>query len=391
MGTPAAAIIPAAGSGTRMNSDTPKQFLMLGGKPILIHTVTAFKQCSDIGQIIVVVPEAMVNNAKELLREYRLDEKKISVIGGGARRQDSVLAGLHHVSPGIDIVLVHDGARPLVSPTLISRCYREVIKSGAALAAIPVKDTIKKAGPNHFVEDTIDRSFLWSAQTPQGARKELLNEGYRLLDDNEVTDEASILERAGIPVALVNGSETNLKITHPDDLQLAEKIMNSKKTTTRIGHGFDAHRFAEGRKLILGGIQLDHPLGLAGHSDADVLTHALCDALLGALGKGDLGTHFPDNDDTFKDISSLTLLDKIIGMAGEEKLSLVNCDITVICQKPKLAPHIPAMKAVLSRHCQVARSSVNIKATTTEKMGYTGREEGISCHAVVLLDSSPQP
>ena len=146
MVNPAAAIIPAAGSGTRMNSDTPKQFLMLGGKPILIHTITAFNQCRDIGQIIVVVPEPMVSKTKQLLVEYRLEEETISVIGGGARRQDSVLAGLHHVSSSIDIVLVHDGARPLVSPAIISRCYREVLRSGAALAAIPVKDTIKKAG-----------------------------------------------------------------------------------------------------------------------------------------------------------------------------------------------------------------------------------------------------
>ncbi len=387
MAGPAAVIIPAAGSGSRMNSAIPKQFLTLAGKPVLVHTVSAFISCSDISQIIVVVPEGRQAEAELLLNGYRDRGKKIAVIAGGLRRQDSVLAGLEMVDADIEIVLVHDGARPLVSPELISRCYRETAKSGAAISAVPVKDTLKQGNVEGIVEDTIDRRSLWQAQTPQGARKEHLLNAYRSLQGTEVTDESSLLERAGISVSLVAGTTSNFKITTPEDLELAEKIMDRPQTTMRIGHGFDAHRFEAGRKLVLGGIEIDHPLGLAGHSDADVLTHALCDAILGALGEGDIGSHFPDNDRAYKDILSLLLLDEVIAKAQQHHLGLVNADITVICQAPRLAPYIRQIKEKLASCCNTGPDVINIKATTTEKMGYTGRGEGISCHAVVLLDS----
>lgn len=385
----AAAIIPAAGSGTRMQAAMPKQYLSLAGKPILVHTVSAFVSCQEISQIIIVVPSGRQSETETLLDNHQLSRKKISVIVGGVRRQDSVLAGLKEVDPDIDIVLVHDAARPLISPELISRCYQETARSGAAIAAIPVKDTLKKGNSDHIVVDTIDRNALWQAQTPQGARKEFLLEAYDRLGTNDFTDESSLLEQAGIGVQLVVGAESNIKITRPEDLELAEKIMSKPYTTMRIGHGFDAHRYEAGRKLVLGGIEIDHHRGLAGHSDADVLTHALCDAILGALGKGDIGSHFPDNDSTFKDILSLLLLDKIISMAEKEEFFLVNADITVICEAPKLAQYIQQMKEKLASCCKTKIDHINIKATTTEKMGYTGREEGISCHAVVLLDAHP--
>ena len=387
MAGPAAVIIPAAGSGSRMNSAIPKQFLILAGRPVLVHTVSAFISCRDISQIIVVVPEGRQAETELLLSRYRGKGKKIAVIAGGLRRQDSVLAGLEMVDADIEIVLVHDGARPLVSPELISRCYHETARSGAAISAIPVKDTLKQANADGIVQDTVDRRSLWQAQTPQGARKEYLLNGYRSLQDADVTDESSLLERAGIGVSLVAGSTSNFKITTPEDLELAEKIMHRPQTTIRIGHGFDAHRFEAGRKLVLGGVEIDHPLGLAGHSDADVLTHALCDAILGALGKGDIGSHFPDSDRAFKDILSLLLLEEVVAKAQQHHLCLVNADITVICQAPKLAPYMQQMKEKLASCCNTGPDVINIKATTTEKMGYTGRGEGISCHAVVLLDN----
>lgn len=381
----AAAIIPAAGSGTRMQATLPKQYLHLSGKPIIIHTISAFLSCRDISQIIVVVPEDRLAETGALLREYHVDDDCTMVIGGGVRRQDSVLAGLKMVDDTIDIVLVHDGARPLITPELISRCYRETMRSGAAIVAVPVKDTIKKADSGQCVESTIDRSMLWQAQTPQGARKQILVDAFTLNGNADMTDESSLLEQIGVAVQLVPGTESNIKITNPEDLVLAEKIMRQPPTTIRIGHGFDAHRFETGRKLILGGVEIDSHKGLAGHSDADVLTHALCDAILGALGRGDIGTHFPDSDGRFKDILSLVLLDEVIKLATKEHRTLVNADITAVCQTPRLAPYIQRMRETLASHCDTEVGNINIKATTTEKMGYTGREEGISCHAVVLL------
>jgi 2-C-methyl-D-erythritol 2,4-cyclodiphosphate synthase len=286
------------------------------------------------------------------------------------------------------IVMVHDGARPLVSQEIIDRCFVAAVADGAAIAAVPVKDTLKLADSSARVTTTVDRTFLWQAQTPQAVRMELLETAFKNNGDADVTDESSLLEKADIPVTLVEGAETNIKITRPEDLILAEKILAHRPSPTlRIGHGFDAHRFAEGRKLVLGGITIPYHLGLAGHSDADVLTHALCDAILGALGEGDIGRHFPDTDDRFTDIYSISLLEEVISFSERQGFTLVNGDLTVVCQKPRLAAHIDEMQELLEKSCKTDAGSINITATTTEKMGYTGREEGISCHAVVLLQS----
>ncbi|MBT8359403.1 MAG: 2-C-methyl-D-erythritol 2,4-cyclodiphosphate synthase, partial [Deltaproteobacteria bacterium] len=204
--------------------------------------------------------------------------------------------------------------------------------------------------------------------------------------DNDVTDESTLLEQANIPVRLVAGEQTNIKITTPEDLNLANVIMNSHSPVVRIGHGFDAHRFEKGRELILGGVKIDFGLGLAGHSDADVLTHALCDAILGACGLGDLGRHFPDNDNAFKDISSLILLKKVISLAAAEKFKLANADMTIVCQVPKIAPFVKEMRENIAKYSLTDMTCISIKATTTEHMGFTGRKEGMSCHAVVLLE-----
>jgi len=388
----AAAIIPAAGIGTRMKLDHPKQFHWLSGAPILVHTVKAFLKNSHIDQIVVVVPADWIKQTHEMFTAYVDEGAEITIVPGGKRRQDSVLAGLNIINPEIDIVLVHDGARPLVSQTVIDSCYEAAINNGAAIAAVPVKDTLKKGDKTAIVTDTVERKNLWHAQTPQAARRELLVKAFQQLEGKDVTDESSLLQLAGIPVTLVAGSESNIKITRPEDLQLAETIMcSSTKNSVRIGHGYDAHRFAENRALVLGGVTIPHPLGLAGHSDADVLTHALCDAILGALGEGDIGRHFPDSDKQFSNIYSISLLERVIALAASHSYSLANCDITLVCQAPRLAPFLDEMKELLAKTCEVNNNSINIKATTTEKMGFTGREEGISCHAVVLLHSYNQP
>jgi len=364
----------------------PKQYHHLAGVPILIHTIRAFVATPSIQRIVVAVPPELIADSLRLLTEYYLNSDAITVTGGGRRRQDSVWAGLQCLNDDIDVVLVHDGARPLITPELIQRCLEAAWEHGAAIAAIPVKDTLKQSRSDQTISCTIDRKDLWQAQTPQAAKFTLLKQAYATLADTDVTDEAALLELAGIAVTLIEGSETNIKITRPMDLILAEKIMRpSPPLTMRIGHGYDAHRLVPDRDLILAGVKIPHSLGLAGHSDADVITHALCDAVLGALAAGDIGRHFPDSDERFKDIYSISLLEQVMQFVFAKGLAIANADITVICQAPKLAPYMDLMQSTLSTACKIDRTQINIKATTTEKMGFTGREEGISCHAVILL------
>jgi 2-C-methyl-D-erythritol 4-phosphate cytidylyltransferase/2-C-methyl-D-erythritol 2,4-cyclodiphosphate synthase len=384
--TPSAAvIIPAAGFGTRMNLDYPKQYHLLDGVPILLRTVDAFREIDYIKRIVVVVPATMIDRTRSLLAGAGLTASELTIVAGGRRRQDSVKAGLDSLDDTTEIVLVHDGARPLVSRDVIDRCYRACLAAGAAIAAVPVKDTLKKADHNGHVIGTVDRSSLWQAQTPQAARRTLLDQAFRINGDADVTDESSLLEKAGIPVIMVEGAESNMKITRPEDLILAEKILRRPVPSLRIGHGYDAHRFAENRALVLGGVTVPHSHGLAGHSDADVLTHALCDAILGALGAGDIGKHFPDSDGAFTGIYSITLLDQVVRLAEAQGYAVVNADVTLVCQTPRLAPFLGEMKEIIGKSCRVAPEVINIKATTTEGMGFTGRKEGIGCHAVVLL------
>lgn len=369
-----------------MGLDHPKQYHFLAGAPILIHTIRVFVASPCIDNIVVVVPADRVESTSQLLAEYGLAEGSVLVTAGGRRRQDSVRAGLDLLDTGVDIVLVHDGARPLVTVDLIERCYRAAAEHGAAIAAVPVKDTLKKGGSDKRILHTVEREGLWQAQTPQAARLSLLQRAYELVGERDVTDEASLLELAGTEVWLVEGTEVNIKITRPDDLVIAEQIMKkSDVPSLLVGHGYDAHRFAPKRKLVLGGVTIPFAMGLAGHSDADVLTHALCDAILGAMGAGDIGLHFPDSEKQFKNIYSIELLQDVVGKAREKGMELSNADVTLVCQEPKLAPFIAEMRTILSEACSLSEERMNVKATTTEKMGFTGRMEGISCHAVVLL------
>ncbi len=389
---PAAAIITAGGLGRRLGGATPKQFLLLRGRPVLVRTVEAFLQADCFQTIILTLPVAYLEAATGLLTAYDL-AAACRIVAGGETRQESVQAGLDALPKDIELVVIHDGVRPLVSQEIIKNCLQAARLHGAAITAIPVKDTIK-AVAGGVIQQTVDRSQLWRAQTPQAARVSLLRQAYQkaLLDNFSGTDEASLLERIACPVTIVAGSETNLKITLPEDIAMAEALLmpQKAKTTVKIGHGYDAHRLVKDRALILGGVTVPHTLGLLGHSDADVLTHALCDALLGAIGAGDLGRHFPDSDPQYKAIDSLKLLAQVVSLATEQGLSLINADLTVIAQRPKLAPFLPQMQKNLAEVCQVFSSAINIKATTTETMGFTGREEGIACHAVVLVAATPR-
>jgi len=388
----ATAIIAAGGAGLRMGTSTPKQFSELLGVPILIHTIRAFRQVPAISAIIVVAPAEHRALTCALLASYQLADH-CTVVSGGKLRQDSVRIGLALVPDDSPLVAVHDGARPLIAPQDIQRCLEAAAAHGAAILAVPVKDTLKAVAPDTFIRHTVARDSLWQAQTPQVARTDLLREAFAKADQDSFvgTDEAALLEHGGWQVAVVEGSETNLKITRPDDLRMAEALLMKTQPArqTRIGHGFDAHRLVPGRPLILGGLEIPHPMGLLGHSDADVLTHALCDAILGACGEGDIGRHFPDSDPQYKGISSIRLLAQVIDLAKAKNFHLGNADITVVAEQPKLAPHFPAMQTILAEACRVEPTAINLKASTTEKMGYTGREEGISAHAVVLMASQP--
>jgi 2-C-methyl-D-erythritol 4-phosphate cytidylyltransferase/2-C-methyl-D-erythritol 2,4-cyclodiphosphate synthase len=393
----AAAIIPAGGSGSRMGLGVPKQFVALAGKPLLIHTLEAFAGLDSLSDIVLVVPEAHLSHTVSLLAEARL-AKVGKVVPGGRTRQDSVKAGFAALSEDIELVMVHDGARPLVSGRLIEKCLAAAAEYGAALAALPVKDTLKQV-EGYVVQKTIERSPLWQAQTPQAAKAPLLRKAFALAEEHNFigTDEASVLEHAAIDVHVVVGEERNIKITRPEDLRLAEALlmndekMENRPAAMRIGHGYDAHRLVEGRKLILGGVEIPFEKGLLGHSDADVLVHALCDALLGAMAEGDIGRHFPDNDLQFKGIESLKLLAHVVAMAAKKGYHLGNADVTVVAQRPKLAPHFASMQQKLAEVCRVAPQAINLKGTTTEKMGFTGREEGVAAYAVVLLTKTGAP
>jgi len=389
-----AAVIAAAGSGSRMGLSTPKQFYDLAGVPMLIHSLRAFEQVAAVDLVVVVVPARDCAWVEELVGRYQFDRLagRIMVVSGGRLRQDSVAAGLAVLPPDTEMVVVHDGARPLVSAAIIEACLDKARQSGAAITAVPVKDTLKAVGAGQKILKTVARAELWQAQTPQAARLALLREAYAAAAaaDFVGTDEAALLEQIGCPVAVVEGSERNIKITRPADLLLAEAILMHEKPPVfmpeiRVGHGYDAHRLVPDRPLVLGGVTVPHPTGLLGHSDADVLTHALCDAILGAIGAGDIGRHFPAADPQFKDIRSIKLLAQVVALAGKMGFKLLNADLTVIAQEPQLADYLFDMKEILTEVCQVKLHAINLKATTTEKMGFTGRQEGIAAHAVVLM------
>lgn len=386
----AAVIIPAGGLGLRMAAGRPKQFIELGGIPVLARTAALFRTLTEIREIVVVVPASHLQETREMLD--RFTPGPIVLVAGGKTRQESVQSGLAVVSPGIEMVVVHDGVRPLLEPELLTACLAAAAETGAAMLAVPVKDTVKEVKAGMVVARTVDRRDLWLAQTPQVARRDLMDKAFAsaLLENFAGTDEAALLERIGCDIRIVMGSERNLKITRPDDLSLAEALLKDRlepvSTSIRVGHGYDAHRLGKDRPLILGGVDIPFEFGLLGHSDADVLLHALCDAMLGAAGLGDIGQHFPDSDPALKGISSLLLLEMVVEKLSSQGFKLVNADVTVVAQRPKLASYFPHMQENMARVCRVACERINLKATTTEKMGFTGREEGIAAHTVVLVE-----
>lgn len=381
-----AVIIAAAGLGTRMDCNMPKQFLNLGGQSILTHTVNAFEKNEFIDEIVIVTNENYIDYChKELIEQCHFYKIK-NIIPGGAERQDSIYNALKSINETVDYVLVHDGARPFVTQEIIGDVIVTMIEKGAAVAAVPVKDTIKEAEEGVF-SITLQRSRLFSVQTPQGFSKELLLSAYEEAYKRNFygTDDAVLVEKLGQKVYLVKGNYNNIKITTKEDLIMGEAILYSNQKLPRVGTGFDVHELVENRELVLGGVTIPYEKGLLGHSDADVLVHAIMDAILGAAALGDIGKHFPDTDAAYQGISSLALLEKVGRLISEKGFIISNIDATVIAERPKIAPYIPEMRANIAKALAINLEQINIKGTTTEKLGFCGRQEGIAAQGSVLI------
>ncbi|MFH1060459.1 MAG: 2-C-methyl-D-erythritol 4-phosphate cytidylyltransferase [Pseudomonadota bacterium] len=381
------AVVPAAGSGRRMGGGEPKQFLPLAGLPVLTRTLMAIQAAKAVDQMVLVAPPGLEDETRRRCVQGRGLTKLMAVVAGGAQRQDSVAAGVEAAAElGADWVLVHDAARPLASPALFGRVLAAAREHGAAIAACACVDTVKEAEPaDGRVVATRDRGRLWLVQTPQGFGLALLQEALAAARQRGLvaTDEAGLVEALGREVRVVPGEAHNFKITTPADLALAGALLGAG--ATRIGQGLDVHRLAPDRPLILGGVRIAYELGLLGHSDADVLTHAVMDALLAAAGLGDIGRHFPDSDPAYQDADSLVLLGRVQDLLAAQGWRPVQVGVTVIAQRPKLAPHMPAMAANLARVLDLTLDAVNVAATTSEGLGFTGRGEGIAAQALAFI------
>ncbi len=379
------ALIVAAGSGTRMGKDMPKQYLPLGGKTVLRHSLETFLKHPRISGVRVVINEAL----RDLYDAAVAGLDLLPPVAGGKRRQDSVRLGLESlVSEQPDLVLIHDAARPFIDDATIDRTIEALGLHEGALVAVPVVDTLKReavAAGVIFSGATVDRSGLWRAQTPQGFRFAPLLEAHRQAATGpEMTDDAAVAEAAGMKVALVTGHENNFKITAPADLERAERLM-SEQMEYRTGNGFDVHRLIPGDGVIMCGVTIPYHQKLEGHSDADVGMHALTDAILGAIGAGDIGQHFPPSDPQWRGAASWKFLAHAAKLVADKGGRITHCDITLICEKPKVGPHRAAMQAKLAEILHIAPDRVSVKATTTEQLGFTGRGEGIAAQATATV------
>jgi 2-C-methyl-D-erythritol 4-phosphate cytidylyltransferase/2-C-methyl-D-erythritol 2,4-cyclodiphosphate synthase len=383
---PAAAVIVGAGRGERLGRTVPKAFIPLAGTPMLLHAAQRVGQSPLVDRIIVVVAAPDVERARTLLADRGL-HKVTSVVPGQAHRQESVFAGLSQVGDA-PISVVHDAARPLVTPEVVTAVIQAASETGAASAGVPVRETVKLTDGADATE-TVDRDRLWVAHTPQAFRTELLRTAHQRAQTDGFygTDDAMLVERLGHRIRMVVDSPQNLKVTVPADLELAEIYLGQSGSalTVQTGIGYDAHRLALGRPLRLGGVEIPFPRGLSGHSDADVLVHAIMDAVLGASGLGDIGLHFPPDDPAYQDADSLVLLRRVTALAAGAGWRIRHVDAVVLAEAPRLAPYLAQMRQRLAAAMEVEPATVSIKATTMEGLGAIGRGEGIAAQAVATL------
>jgi 2-C-methyl-D-erythritol 4-phosphate cytidylyltransferase/2-C-methyl-D-erythritol 2,4-cyclodiphosphate synthase len=385
------ALIVAAGKGVRYgNAD--KLWERLLGKPLWWHALTRLLNHPQVsGATLVVAPGAESRFLSELTPiDTAHEAKPVQIEGvGGATRQESVRNGLNHVPPESPYIAVHDGARPLFSRALLDRLFACAFAHGAAIPVLPVVDTLKRLMPTEppRVEQTVPRDALYRTQTPQLFRADWLRDAHQRADDahlQHASDDASLLEWAGYPVHTVVGDPYNLKITTPEDYTMLQ-VIAYHSVQTRVGIGYDIHPLVEGRKLVLGGLEIEHPYGLKGHSDADVVLHAICDALLGAAALGDIGQHFPNTDPRWKDASSLELLQRVNRLVSQQGWLIAHIDAVILAEAPKLAPHMPAMRERIAQTLGIQPDQISLKATTNEGMDAVGAARAIACHAVATL------
>lgn len=385
-----AAVILAAGVGSRMKSDKTKQKIEIFGKSVLKRTVEAFDRCDVISSITVV---SRADEIEFVRRELSGIKTPYNTVVGGSVRAESARLGFMAIPKDSDFVAIHDAARCLVTEDMIKSVAEAAFAHGAATAAAKVTDTLKRVGEDGFITSTENRQEFMRAQTPQIFSAELYK---RALEAacicDEITDDNMLVEALGQRVKCVDTGSANIKITEPADIAIARSILSSEGkeeknlgVDIRVGHGYDVHRFQKERRLILGGVEIPYELGLLGHSDADVLLHAVMDALLGAAALGDIGKHFPDSSEEFRGISSMHLLARVKKLLDENGYKVSNVDATVVLQKPKIAPYIDKMRENIAFALCIDVSAVNVKATTEEKLGFTGSCEGAAAHAVALI------
>ncbi len=370
-----AAIIVAAGRGSRAGGETPKQWQLLAGRPVVAHALAAFAGVVD--RIVLVI------HPEDRARAEALGSV-VDLVEGGATRDASVKAALEALAgSGVMRALIHDGARPLVTPALIARVLATLDDAAGAAPAVPVTDALWR-GDAGLVAGFQDRTELWRAQTPQGFGFEAILAAHRA-NPGGAADDVQVARAAGIDVRIVAGDEDNLKLTYPGDFARAERVLKGRSMDVRVGNGFDVHAFGPGDRVWLCGVAVPHGRGLVGHSDADVGLHALTDAIYGALAEGDIGQHFPPSDDQWKGAASHIFLRHAVGRAAARGFQLSHADVTLICERPKVGPHAAAMRAALAGILGVDLDRVSVKATTSERLGFTGREEGIAALATATL------
>ncbi len=390
------AIVAAGGRGTRFGGPQPKQLITVGGRPLLEWSVAALAGHPSVDEVVVALPPEWVAEPPAYLRAGARPPR---IVAGGARRQDSVAKAFRAADPTSDVILIHDAARPFPSAALIARTIEIGAETGAALAALPARDTVKhilrpsKGDPGEpwLVSATLAREEIFLAQTPQVFHRRVLQDGLAIAEGLgiDVTDEASLVARAGHPVWLVTGEVTNMKITTPEDLPMAEAIAGGGPArparTGRVGTGYDLHRLAAGRPLVVGGVRIPFDRGPLGHSDGDVVLHAVTDAMLGAAGLGDIGQHFPDSDPQWKGAASLDLLARTKALVAAHGYEVGNVDVTVVLEAPKIRPYIDQMREAIALAVGIAPDRVSVKGKTNEGVDAVGRGEAIAAHAAVLL------
>lgn len=377
----AAVVIVAAGRGLRAGGPVPKQFVRLGGIPVLRRSVLAFVGLPEINEIVIVIHPGDQAQAEAAL----VGLGQVRLIRGGATRQASVRAGLLALRDSApDAVLIHDAARPFVTSATVLELLAALARTEGAIPAAAVNDTLK-SGSDGLITGTVPREALWRAQTPQAFRYRAIAAAHDAFADEDLTDDAAVAERAGLNVAIVPSPATNFKLTTPEDFQMAEALVAASQGDIRTGSGFDVHQFGPGDHLWLCGIRIPHSNGLVGHSDADAGLHALTDAILGAIGEGDIGVHFPPSDPKWKGAASDRFLAHAADLVRAKRGTISHCDVTLICETPKIGPHRDAMRARISQILDVPLDRVSVKATTTEKLGFTGRKEGLAAQAIATV------